>query len=198
MEEVIKKYPKKKSCVNLSHKNLTVLPENLKNLSSVEHLLLNENNLIIPPSEIAIFADTLTELILSNNNLTVFPQEFGKLKLLKVLDLSCNKIGVLSSEIGNLTSLSCLWLNNCNLLQIPNEIRHLKLLCYLGIRENELQVLPKELKELCQLRWLNCSHNHLKNTNDITLADEVFYVNLSNNKLDFVPSLVKGNKLVCT
>jgi len=198
--QFIQKYLKDpKVCLNLSYRKLTVLPAELTNLNfSVKHLLLNDNNLLIPPNEIAIFSETLTVLILCNNNLTVFPTEFGKLKNLQVLDVSFNAIGVLPREIGRLRSLHHLWINNCNLLLLPNEIGELKSLTHLGIKQNKLKSLPKESMEgLENLEWFNCEGNELMEFSDFTVSDAIYFINMSNNKLENIPGFTKS-KLKCS
>ena len=191
--ELIQSYLKNsKVCLNLSFRNLTVLPEEFIHISDVKRLLLNDNNLLIPPSEIAIFSETLIELILCNNNLTVFPSDLGKLKNLQILDVSFNSIGVLPSEIGSLQALRQLWVNNCNLLLLPNEIGKLKCLSHLGIRQNKLKDLPQASVEgLENLGWLNCEGNELNDLSEVVICNKIYFINLSHNRLENIPPFVK-------
>ena len=180
------------SCYNLSHLGLTLLPEEFKNILWVKSLLLNHNQLIVPPSEISLFAETLTELILAENNLTVFPSELGKLKSLKILDVSHNCIAVLPNEIGCLSSLQQLWANHCSLFMLPENVGNLKCLSHLGIKNNELKTLPKEMVGLKNLQWLNCESNNLESLRNIQICNKILFVDLSFNKLGQVPEFVKS------
>ena len=70
------------SVVNLSHRDLTIVTNNLARLTGVRQLTLNHNKLLMPPSEIAALL-RLEELILDNNQLTMLPQGIGNLMRLR-------------------------------------------------------------------------------------------------------------------
>lgn len=183
-------------CLNFSHHCLRILPQAIASFVNVKVLLFHCSNLIVPPIEISKFCQTLKELILSNNQLTVFPSELGNLKNLQVLDLSNNSLGALPAEIGNLSSLQRLWINGCNLILLPSQIGNLKALSYLGVKDNKLHDFPNEFVKLHHLHWLNCAKNSLNDVSTFFLGNRISYVDLSDNCFKSIPNAVRG-KLNC-
>ncbi|XP_076803820.1 uncharacterized protein LOC143447523 isoform X2 [Clavelina lepadiformis] len=194
VDDIIEQFLKdhKKTSLNLAHRHLKVIPAKLSNLIWLKHLLLNDNDLVFPPTEVLPLAQTLTELILDNNRLTLLPARLDTLKCLRILSVSSNNIGILPSEIGKLENLRQLWVNNCGLFSLPGEIAELKQLEKLGLRQNKLQVLPKEIKNLKCLRWLNCCCNELIDIPNTFSLNSLTYLNLNNNKFEFVPKSITG------
>lgn len=77
LEQLIEKAAKCKShVVNLSHRGLTIVTNNVAKLTDVRHLLLNDNKLLMAPSELSLLP-LLEELMLDNNQLTMLPKEIG-------------------------------------------------------------------------------------------------------------------------
>ena len=92
------------------------------------------------PSEIGNLTN-LESLYLNNNQLTgLIPSEIGNLTNLTDLRLSSNQLtGSIPSEIGNLTNLERLWLNDNQLTgSIPPEIGNLTNLERLYLNDNQL------------------------------------------------------------
>ena len=94
--------------LNLSHRNIAVLPSSIESLHALHTLLLNNNRLVMPPSEL-VDLENLSELLLDHNELTMLPCGIGRLRNLTLLSVSYNPLGVLPSEIGDLTNLTHLW-----------------------------------------------------------------------------------------
>jgi Leucine-rich repeat (LRR) protein len=55
----------KSQVINLSHRNITVLSNNVTQLIHVNRLLLNDNQILMPPTEITDLIQ-LQELVLNN------------------------------------------------------------------------------------------------------------------------------------
>lgn len=79
VEEAVQRSAK---VLNLSHRNLTIVTNNLAKLTCVNCLTLNDNKLLMPPSELAALVH-LEELVLDNNKLTMLPQGIGNLRQLR-------------------------------------------------------------------------------------------------------------------
>jgi internalin A len=104
----------------------------------------------------------LTQLALSNNQLTTLPPEFGQLTNLTDLDLSENQLTTLPSEIGQLTNLMGLNLRGNQLTTLPPEIGRLTNLTFLALSMNRLTTLPPEIIQLKNLVTLELEGNPLK------------------------------------
>lgn len=103
----------------------------------------------------------LTQLSLSENELTSLPAEIGYLTNLTVLYLYDNQLDSLPGEIGKLTNLKKLYLNNNNLTSLPAEIGKLSNLTSLYLSNNNLTYLPTEIQELTNLKELDLLNNPL-------------------------------------
>jgi hypothetical protein len=174
--------------LNLSGNNLTVLPEEIKQLTQLRVLNLGGNHLA--PAEIAKICTRrpqLQELTLFSNGLTALPEEIKQLTQLRVLRLgsnhlapeeiakictrcpqlqelylSYNNLTVLPEEIKQLTQLQVLDLSGNNLA--PAEIAKICTWCpqlqELDLSSNVLTALPEEIKQLTQLQVLNLKWNN--------------------------------------
>ena len=114
----------KMSELNLSLKNLTVLPNNMEDF------------------------ENLTALYLYVNKLEELPETIGNLKNLSVLNLGFNKLRELPDSIGNLENLAELGFNSNQLEMLPDSIGNLKNLSVLDLHGNQLKELPESVKEL--------------------------------------------------
>ena len=106
--------------LNLWNSQLTTLPPEIAELTSLRMLDLSRNQLTVLPPEIS----KLTNLIilnLSDNQLTALPPEIGKLTNLTTLDLWNSQLTALPHELSKLTNLTTLALDD-NPLPIPPEI----------------------------------------------------------------------------
>ena len=154
--------------LDLSERNLILLPKEIGNFKNLKELNLDRNNLRSLPEEIGKLKN-LERLDLNYNNLTSLPKKIGNLKNLKKLNLGSNNLRSLPEEIGNLKNLKKLYLDRNNLTSLPKEIGNLKNLQQLYLdRRNNLTSLPKEIGNLIKLQVL-----HLKNNNLTSLPEEI-------------------------
>ena len=78
---------------------------------------------------------------------------------LRVLELSCNGLQSLPSEIRHLTRLEELYLGRNRIDNLPKELGNLAHLRRLNVVHNQLREVPFWLNRLGELEWLNLSGN---------------------------------------
>ena len=142
---------KERKEMDLAHKDLTYLPEQLGEIDNLTKLWLESNRFSSFPSTITKMKN-LTELHLQDNQITSIPDEIGKCTNLKLLALENNKLSCLTSQIGNLENLETLWLDNNQLSELPATIGNCAHLRVLSIDNNKISSLPQEITNLKYLR----------------------------------------------
>jgi len=151
------------SQLNLQNRNLTTFPDN--------------NN-----------ADTITQLILANNQISTIPPQIRNYTLLQYLDLSNNRIKILSKEIFELFGLTQLNLPNNQIEKISIEVSKLQRLQLLSISSNKLTYLPQEIGDLSNLTNLQVTNNNLEEIPEsIGKLSKLTHLYLQNNKLEDLP-----------
>ena len=93
--------------------------------------------------------------------LKILPESIGRLKFLKILILSYNKLTTLPESIGNLLSLQTLDLGNNEITSLPESICNLKSLEILKLAKNKIESLPESMGNLQSLKELRLEDNHL-------------------------------------
>lgn len=165
---------------------LTALPENIGNLTTLESIVIQNTQLTKLPKSIKKLTK-LNYLYLSNNQLKYLPESIGKLNI-KVLGLSNNKIEKLPIDFSELTSLNYLGLSNNQLSIFPIVITKLKHLFYLNLSSNLLTESPVSISQLTQLSNLDLSNNQLKAIPEsMAQLTKLQNLNLSKNKLSEFP-----------
>ncbi|MED6156841.1 hypothetical protein PIB30_018211 [Stylosanthes scabra] len=199
--------------VDLSGRQLRILPDAFGKIRSLVKLDLSSNQLEAIPDSIAGL-QKLEELDVSSNLLDSLPDSIGLLLNLKIIKLSGNKLNSLPESIALCRSLVELDASFNNLLCLPtnmgyglgnleklliqlNKIRFLppsigemRSLTYLDVHFNEIHGLPQSIGRLINLEYLNISSNF----NDMTELPETLgdLVNLreldiSNNQIRALP-----------
>ena len=141
-----------------------ILPATLGDLTALEHLYLNNNQLVGSiPTEIGNLVN-LKKLYLHGNLLFgSLPTQLGLLTPLTELFLNNNLLsGNIPTQLGSLTNLTKLWLDD-NLLRgsIPTQLGSLTNLTELHLNENLLSgTIPTELGDLTNLKELFLSDNY--------------------------------------
>ncbi|MEM7539454.1 MAG: leucine-rich repeat domain-containing protein, partial [Chloroflexota bacterium] len=172
----------------LDDNQLTSIPPELGRLSSIQTLDLNDNQLTSIPPEIGNLSSIQT-LYLNDNQLTSIPSEIGNLSNLQTLYLDGNQLTSIPSEIGNLSSIETLNSNNNQLTSIPPEIGNLSNLTALWLSSNQLTQLPKEIGQLSELYSFFLSDNQLTDLpEEIGQLSEVHRILLNNNQLRKLPA----------
>lgn len=137
--------------LDLAHKNLTYLPEELGGLENLSTLWLESNRFASFPSVIGKMKN-LKQLHLQDNQITSIPNEIGNCPNLTYLALENNKLSSISPQIGNLEKLETLWLDNNKLSELPSTIGNCLNLRILSLDNNKISSLPKEITNLENLR----------------------------------------------
>ncbi|OAD61034.1 Toll-like receptor 13 [Eufriesea mexicana] len=178
--------------LNLRGNRLEVLrPDIFQENIRLQRLDLSRNNLAQIPH--ATFSNTrdLRELYASHNTLTELPGSLHGLTALQVLDLSFNKLNILSPE--TLSSLSAL----LELKLVRNRIRELRegafnglpQLTLIDLESNDLRIIERNaIRALPELQAIRLGKNRLQEiaSNAFINVPHLLFLNLSHNHL---PSL---------
>ena len=147
--------------LNLSHRELKIVPAELAHLSSIRTLLLNDNQIIMPPEEIS-HLQNLEYLSLEHNQLTLLPSLFSSLAdSLQFLNLSHNPFTYLPPVVSQLINLRSLWLENVGLTSFPSNICGIASLEKLSLAGNGIPEIGEEIGNLVNLRWFSLTKNKL-------------------------------------
>ncbi|WP_413199540.1 COR domain-containing protein [Nostoc piscinale] len=156
----------------------------------VTELDLSNKQLSSLPLEIGQLAN-LTRLYLGNNQLRSLPPEIGQLANLTELSLHNNQLESLPPEIGQLANLTRLYLDNNQLGSLPPEIGQLANLTWLYLGNNQLGNLPPEFGQLANLTELSLHNNQLGSLPpEICQLLNLTELSLDNNQLESLPSEV--------
>lgn len=142
--------------------------------------------------------DQITSINLSNQGLTVIPEEIGLLHNLHILDLANNQIDNISPEMERLTKLQ--ELNFCNnLIQtIPSKMANLTDLQVLLFRSNQIGHIPPEMARLTNLQHFIISDNRIQSIpSEIERLTDLQNLDLSYNFLTELPQEILSLPQVC-
>jgi hypothetical protein len=108
----------------------------------------------------------LEALVIRGIGISRLPEDLGKAKNLRILDLAFNRLSKFPDSILTLRKLSALNLSNNRLERLPENLGRLKRLRILNLRANALTELPKDWHRLQELRILDLSMNRLSSVPD--------------------------------
>jgi Leucine-rich repeat (LRR) protein/GTPase SAR1 family protein len=100
----------------------------------------------------------LQQLFASECNFRYIPPVIWKIRSLKYLDISRNKIHVLPPDVGNLFNLEVLNLQQTNIVTLPPEIVYCEALSELMLWGNTMESLPETMLELNKLHTLKINN----------------------------------------
>jgi len=129
--------------------------------------------------------------------LTDFPKEILTLcETLEVLDMTDNHLHALPDDFAKLKHLKILFLSNNNFTQLPTVLSHCPKLSMIGFRNNQIDVIEENSLPL-STRWLILTDNHIKtlpdSMGDLSLLQKCM---LSGNQLTSLPqSMMKCHHL---
>jgi len=176
--------------LTISFKNdfqFNAFPSFIYKLTNLRKLILNGNHM---PTIAKSFGNLtkLEYLELEENDITTLPSNIGNLKKLKQLYLQGNQIKSLAKSFGNITALNDLNLSNNVLTSLPETFGNLKNLKTLEINSNKLKKLPKSFSKLRNLKSLNLSNNELESLPDAFGDLKIEELTISDNSLTKLPS----------
>ncbi len=149
------------TALGLQGQKLSVLPECIGNLVSLQYLGLSSNEISSLPQSMGQLK-LLEKLELQENHLISLPMSIGELTSLRELNLNSNKLSSLPDSIGSLISLKMLALENNQLLSLPETVGNLSSLKTLYLSRNHLPSLPNGIGQLSSLETLTLANNPLK------------------------------------
>ncbi|WOH01467.1 hypothetical protein DCAR_0520851 [Daucus carota subsp. sativus] len=150
--------------LDLSHNSILEVPCTIIHLTSLQKLMLNDNNISDDQLSWEALAQlkSLTALSLSHNQLKSLPSTLGLLTGLTHLHVANNELTCLPSEIGCLTKLQVLKANNNRIVTLPSSIGSCISLFEVDLSSNLLVDLPETISKLQNLKALYLNHNGLK------------------------------------
>ena len=156
----------------------------LKSIVYITHFLLNFQKLEEFPEDLNKVSQTLRNLDLSGNRISILPSSIGNFKVLKTLNLSGNRITQLPPQIGQLTKLETLILNGNHISDLPDTVANLKNLKELNLSGNRIQRFPLALTKLRKLDVIDLSSNNLTSIPNDDIHDlQVTELNLNQNQI---------------
>ncbi|XP_071825061.1 uncharacterized protein [Apostichopus japonicus] len=166
------------------------------NLTHLEELNLNENQIQEIPN-LAFYNLTMLKVLeLQNNKLRVLsPDVFARLPNLESLRLDHNQLQSLSSNIfENLTNLKHLYLQQNIISTLPGDIfRNLGKLSKLGIFDNMLKTLPSEIfQNSTSLVDIDLSLNNITSLPATLFSNliQMEYLDLNENEIEILPDVI--------
>ncbi|XP_068647654.1 plant intracellular Ras-group-related LRR protein 1-like [Aristolochia californica] len=176
--------------LNLANNQLEDLPDSIAGLENLEEFRVSSNALLSLPDSIGLLIN-LKILDVSGNKLSALPDSISRCRSLVELDASYNKLTYLPTNIGyELVNLQKLSVHLNKLRSLPTSMCEMRSLRYLDAHFNELHVLPHAIGKLTNLETLNLSSNFsdLKELPD-TIGDLINLkeLDLSNNQIHALP-----------
>ncbi|KAG9344206.1 hypothetical protein JZ751_010875, partial [Albula glossodonta] len=124
-------------------------------LKRLSILKVDQNRLVQLPESIGN-CESLTELVLTENQLQILPRSIGKLKKLSNFNCDRNRLTSLPKEIGGCSSLNVLCVRENRLTRIPAEVSQATELHVFDVSGNRLVYLPMSLTTLrLKALWLS-------------------------------------------
>ena len=136
--------------IELSHNQLTTLPNSIGNMRNVENLILSDNQISVLPSTIGNM-HSLRNLYLDLNKLADLPDTIGYLYNLQRLIVSNNQLSLVPDTLADLHSLEWLFLTRNRLLYLPESLAELESLVYLAIAENYITEENLEMFDIWEI-----------------------------------------------
>ncbi len=173
--------------LNLSFNRIRGIPEALAQLTSLQVLNLSFNQISEIPEALAQLT-SLQELNLSINRIRGIPEALAQLTSLQVLNLNNNQIREIPEALAHLTSLQGLFLDNNQIREIPEALAQLTSLQHLFLNNNQIREIPEALAQLTSLQDLDLSNNQIREIPEaLAHLTSLQYLDLRNNQIREIP-----------
>ncbi|KAM3620509.1 uncharacterized protein V6R79_024669 [Siganus canaliculatus] len=151
----------------LSYNRVHLVPEELSCCESLERLELAMNRDLSQLPDQLRNLKRLQHLDLSMNDFTCMPDCVVGLPELEWLDMGGNRLQHLPEDIHRMEKLHTLWLQRNELEKLPDNISRMASLDTLVLSSNRLKDIPSLMEDMSNLRFVNFRDNPL--TLDVTL-----------------------------
>ncbi|CAF2619907.1 unnamed protein product [Rotaria sp. Silwood2] len=188
----------KETSLNLSNRSLRAVPLSVSLCSFLQNLYLNNNELIIPPTEQLSSMINLETLSLEYNQLTILPDTLWNLTSLIRLNLSHNPLGQIPLELGQLKNLHELCIEDNELNDLPDCLQDCLKLSYLNLNGNHFVHVPSVIGKISSLNIVCLQRNAIAEIDDDTLLmfSNMTKVDLRENPLVDKPKHWKGLEFI--
>eukprot|EP00921_Rhytidocystis_pertsovi_P011261 GHVQ01018183.1.p1 GENE.GHVQ01018183.1~~GHVQ01018183.1.p1 ORF type:complete len:329 (+),score=46.08 GHVQ01018183.1:77-988(+) len=196
-----------RKALDMSLRSLTVLPNEIYNLSSTLETLNITSNLLVTLPHRTRNLCKLRTLNVSWNQLKSIPNGvLGQLHSLETLNIGWNRLTTLPEDIGRCKSLKEITANDNLLVKLPDRIGDCCSLESINVQYNQLRNLPSSLLQLCAtIEVLMLTGNNFDNDRlaqdvlrtsspqeileSLSIAVRDLKCNLNNKALQFFPPL---------
>ncbi|KAM4549029.1 leucine-rich repeat-containing protein 39 isoform 1-T1 [Odontesthes bonariensis] len=151
----------------LSYNRIQFVPEELSGCESLERLELAMNRDLNKLPDQLRNLTRLQHLDLSMNDFSRLPDCVVALPALEWLDMGGNRLQHLPEDIHRMEKLHTLWLQRNELEKLPDNISRMASLDTLVLSSNRLRDIPPLMEDMSNLRFVNFRDNPL--TLDVTL-----------------------------
>ncbi len=177
--------------INLGMNELTLLPVEFGQISTLQVVWLDDNQFELFPS--CLFQLTnLKALRLSNNLLQDVPPMIESLDKLEILALDNNEIIDFPTGVLSLKSLKQLWLRQNKIETLPYNLSALESLEICSLSSNKLISLPDNIWDNLKLKSLYINGNKLTSILLPTNSSHEVAINAANNKIVDLPTELVG------
>lgn len=170
------------------------MPSLAKKLKTVTSIVERKKGIIRFRSGIKRIVN-LRELDVSNNQISLIPDEIMNLKQLQKMCLDSNNLSQINESLKYVATLEELSISNNSIYSIPDIFKWFNKLKYVDLSSNYINEISVSLLEMKELKELNLSNNLISKLDFPTLNIDKLKmekIDLSNNGLLEVPSWIKG------
>ena len=142
------------------------------------------------PIEIFDLADSLEVLNLSNNKLSVLPDDFGRLKKLRILFLSENEFKEIPEVLAQCPELTMIGFKSNQISLFPENALPLKVQ-WLILTDNKIEKLPDSIGKLTKLQKCMLAGNRLHSLpSSMAACENLELLRISANQIKKLPSWI--------